>query len=244
MRIISTQPNYAQNSVFHGNSRTIYKEQGKIAYRTTTSFFREDMNWDKFVSFLIDKYKNVPKVNIIAHACSNGAEPYSLAIKLMERNCDPQKFFPILARDINPENIIAAKSGIIGIKNYELYKINAETKNNIGKYFKISKRFFTVDDIALKPKPNLKDKVEFIQADILKDIENVPKSNTVILCRNFWPYLAESKREFLAHKLSKLDKSSLVVFGSFDSSSDVYGLLSDAGFKETKVEYVFEKRRT
>ena len=45
-----------------------------------TCFFRICLDWINFGKFIEQKYQNVPKVNIINHACSIGEEAYSLAI--------------------------------------------------------------------------------------------------------------------------------------------------------------------
>ena len=65
----------------------------------------------------------------------------------------------------------------------------------------------------------------------------------MLLCRNFWPYLDAFKREELASKLEKkLDESSLVVIGDYDTSeAKTDELLMQHNFIPTTVKYVFTK---
>ncbi|MBP3820837.1 hypothetical protein J6G99_04235 [bacterium] len=244
MHINSFSNNYYQ-PVFYANNRKINNNKGELLYKTTTYFFRDDLDWDILTDYLCHKYKNTDKVNIICHACSNGSEPYSLAMRLMAfHENDSGKFLPILAKDLDFENIRCAKKGLCEADNNDLYRIDFYTKSKYRDYLIPQKNFLSNKSIIMSPKQILKEKVNFEQGDIFKDIENIPKENTVLFCKNFWPYLSETKRELLAKKLgSKLGKSSLVIIGDFDSlRSDVRSLLSKNGFRENPyVINVWEK---
>ena len=117
---------------FQGNRRYVYNKNGDFLYRTTTYFFRDDLNWNAFIKFISNKYKNADRVNILNHACSNGQEPYSLAAKLMQTlGEEAEKFFPIIAKDIDKENILmVVLTGLFMMnipKLYTLHKTNPET---------------------------------------------------------------------------------------------------------------------
>lgn len=234
---------YSRVPSFNSNCRSIYDKQGNLLYKTTTCFFREDLHWDSFVKLLNQKYKMAEKVNIINHACSNGQEPYSLVIKLIQHlGKDAEKFFPIQAKDFDSYNIENAKKGLIGINFNDIYQVNSGTKNNITQFFKYEKSYNSINDLTLVPKDNIKNKVIFSQSDILKDLEQKQPDNTVILCRNFWPYLSAKTREKLASLLAKnIGTNSLVAIGSFDCSKDILHLLEKRGFRETSVSNVFSK---
>ncbi len=244
MRITSVQQN-TYKPQFKNNSRQVLDKQGKLLYRTTTYFFREDFNWQKFINMLGQKYKNTPKVNIICHACSSGEEPFSLVMGIENLlGNQSKKFFPIEARDINPENIeMAKKSEFKGIHSTQLLEIKNITNYQPEKYFDIKKcDDYSIPTVTLAPKDTLRKKVNFVQSDIFKDIDFIPKSNTVLMCRNFWPYLSVYERDKLAKKLyNNLDESSLVVVGSFDYASDIHWILTDNGFVETYVDFVYSK---
>lgn len=76
---------------------------------------REDVDWKKFVHFIDKKYKNQDKVKINCFACSDGSEPYSLAIHLINELGiqKAKKFLPIEASDISEPVINEAKTGKI-----------------------------------------------------------------------------------------------------------------------------------
>lgn len=242
-------PAYLYNSnpqSFQGNRRTVYDKSGNFLYRTTTYFFREDLDWNSFVKLLKYKYNNAQKVNIISHICSNGQEPYSLVVKLIQiLGDDASKFFPIIAKDIDQDNIESAKRGKLGIKAEELYRINYQTNGNTSEFFDKGCSTNPQSDLVLIPKPHIKNKVIFSQSDILNDIDSIPTNNTILMCRNFWPYLEPHKREVLAKKISqKLDDTSLVLVGDFDAQINVHQLLKNNGFKETGIENVYSKTKS
>lgn len=234
---------YAPTPQFKGNNRTIYSKDGALLYKTVTYFFREDLCWNDLVRLIAYKYKSSPKVNIINHACSNGQEPYSLAVKLIQTlGEEAEKFFPIQAKDIDFENIESAKIGRMGIKLNDMYRINGATSGQLDTFFHYGRANNPQNDMVLIPKPNIKDKVSFTQSNIFDDIDKIPSQDTVLLCRNFWPYLDASKRILLAQKLAeKLDKTSLIVVGGFDESCYTENLLLDNGFINCGVNHVFTK---
>ena len=101
MRIAINPQSNIQNPLFTSNKRERgIKEDGTLN-RNTTSFFRNDLIWGDFADLLIDKYKNENKVNVYCYACSDGSEPYSVAMLLISRLGleGAKKFFPIIAVD-------------------------------------------------------------------------------------------------------------------------------------------------
>lgn len=97
--------------------------------------------------------------------------------------------------------------------------------------------------LLLSSKDILKENVKFSQGDILQDVDNMPAKNTVLLCRNFWPYLDSLKRKELLQKLeNKFDESSLIVIGSYDvEDCSLDMLLMSHQFLPTSVRNVFQK---
>ncbi len=240
MKILSSKYN---TPAFHGNRRSVFDKKGALMYKTTTYFFREDLNWDRFVSLIRDKYREAEKVNIINQACSNGQESYSLVVKLIQKLGEKaEKYFPIKAGDIDYDNIESAKRGHLGIKLPDIYKINNCTNNRLTDFFSFDKAKNPENDLVLIPKNNIKDKVEFACSDIFQDVERLPEENTVLLCRNFWQYLSPDLRETLASKLSqKLNKTSLISIGEHDSACNADKLLEKYGFIYAGVEHVYTK---
>ena len=177
-------------------------------------------------SYIIDDDLRVAAEQLIEE-CENDnvsvEEAYSLIISLIEElgEEEAKKFFPIKAYDIDKDIIQEAKSGKINGAEGDRESISCNTKGCIDKYFTVTKG----DNPMYKccyfyPKLNIKNLVEFEQADIADKIVDINPKDSIVLCRNFWPYLDEQKSSILFDKLcKKLDKSSLLVLGSFDLSN-------------------------
>ena len=224
---------------FKSASKAISDVSGKFMYRIDTAFYRSDMPWDDFADFVSKQYKQAFKVNIVDHACSKGYEPYTLAMEFITKlGKKAKKMFPIKARDIDSKNIEDAKEGIFKIDYVENSAIKSYTNGNLSKFFQphrdiYFKEFFTPQKILTK-------NVRFEQKNILEDMKMISKRNTVLLGRNFWPYLKVSEVSDLAEKLAlNMKKSSLVVIGNFDKIYNIDNVLKLYGFKETPLEYVY-----
>lgn len=218
----------------------VTKKSGELAYRIDTSFFRNDLYWDNFVRYLSDKYQNAKKVRVINHACSSGYEPYSLALTFMyELGEKAKKFLPIKARDINKANIERAKAGEFRIDSFEWGGIDFYTNNTFEKYFDVYKS--DLCSYKAVAKDEIKKTVKFKCKDIFKDMRKISKENTVLLCRNFWPYLSIDEAIKLIDQLAtKMKKSSVLVIGDYDSVYSVDKLLGMYGFKKTEINNVYE----
>ena len=231
---------------FKTNRRTITDKDGKMLYRTTTYFFRGGLDWTRFTNYIVNKYKNIPKINIVDHICSNGPEAYTIAMMLINKlGENAEKYFPIIAKDINKKNINdATNNAPIGMDNLDMYVANYYTKNKFFNYFVPVLPTDIEDDFAVIANKTIREKVEFGLGDIFNDIDQVPASNTVFLCRNFWPYIDEQQRELLVKKIQKFDHTSLVVIGDYDTNcSNIESLLQENGFVKTSVDYVYTKEK-
>lgn len=225
---------------FRSINRYVTTPKGKT-YQTFTLFYRSDLNWKEFVNFLDNKYRNIPNVNIFNFACSEGAEPYSLAMTLIENLKEKStKFLPIKASDIDSKNMEIIRKGQYLVNKGELNKIIKNTKNNFNTYFN-HKDSISSDSAQLIVTPLLKEKVKYKQSDILTEIKDAPKSNSVFLIRNVWPYLDFDERAEILIELSKLDKSCCVVIGEIDPMTNIGQNLELYGFKKTPLTNVYEK---
>lgn len=232
-----------QTPNFKSNKRSVFDSQGKFLYKTTTYFFRDDLEWTGFLNCIRNKYLHTPKVNFIIEGCSNGAECYTCIMKLLVNLApkEAEKFLPIFASDIDKDNIQHAINGEnIGIQSYDLYRVNYHTQNKLNEYMNFvaptNKEYF----MSLRPKQILRNYVKFKQGDILKNVDSMPNNNTILFCRNLWLYLDEAKREELAYKLGqKFDSTSLVVIGAFDTGARE--ALIHNGFIELGTTNVFSK---
>lgn len=244
MQINLSNINYKNSPNFSSCCRDVKDNSGKFIYRNDTSMFRQDIrNWDKFVDYLNKKFKNTDRVNIYCLASSAGDEPYSLAIKLIEKlgEKEAERYFPIIASDYDEKIIRMAKDGYLPIMDEDIDAINLHTNGRIGKYFDIAQKMpeYIKDmdilfDCLMQVKPIIRDKVKFSVGDAAEKCKIINPDNTIILARNFWPYLrGEDKRIKLANELyKKLGKNSAVIVGNYDNSDGAFATqnLYDAGF--------------
>jgi chemotaxis methyl-accepting protein methylase len=183
-----------------------------------------------------------------------------------------QKFLPMQAHDIDGIAICKALDGEYELTSDEIFSIEMAlggdyklindghvlTKkpqsSTLRKYFDYPeyKREYSFygDKLNVKVKEPLKNSVQFSMGDIFEDYKNINPENTVVLARNFWPYIDDiSKRsKFFKDLYDHLKEGSLFVIGNFDTKefpmhiNSVKEEVQKAGFKETEVENVFEKR--
>lgn len=246
--MLRVNPNFTtyNSPGFKSNQRLVLDSKGVVRHQNTTVFFREDLNWLKFVRFLENRFKDADKVNIFATACSDGSEPWSLAIMLKEQFGDEaDKFFPIMASDFDPEIIRRAKEAPCTINLEDFKKLRMHTHGHFDKYFEHVKPVYLDFSImygAVRPTPYMNSLVNFKVSDITKEIKNIPPENSVVLCRNCWRYFPFAKRYEVADALgNQLGDSSLVVMGYLEEMLNHDGILRDKGFRQTRLDHVFEK---
>lgn len=237
MKISPIMSNSYNNVSFSSCARIVKNKSGSIIYRNTTTFFRNDLDWNSLCMYIKDKYKNTNKVNLVCYACSDGSEPMSLAMLIKENfGNDFQKFFPIVAKDVDDVIIRRAKSCFVNMDIEDIRTINNYTNNNIRNYFKFPRRALGIEFIPALINPWFKKGINYSVADIKKDCSNIPSDNTLLFFRNVWPYLADdSERMKLIKKIkSQFSKNCAIVIGNFDNKNiSTHNLLLDAGLKES-----------
>lgn len=204
----------------------------------TTYFFRDDINWERFGDFLIKRYKDVKKVQVYDYACSEGAEPFSIAMILIKKlgYHAAKKFFPIMASDIDKQILIAPKKGIIRPSRKDLVSIDRNMGLMSSEFMKVDFIFSADtslhDDVCQgEVSPSLRKCVQFRWKNLLKDIDKIKKENSVVLCRNVWAYLSEDNKKYLAEKLCKhLGDNSVLIIGDFDKWKNIDKFFPDNRF--------------
>lgn len=232
------------NPAFKACGREVRSVAGKFMYLNDTSMFRPDLgNWDRYIDYLGNKYKNAEKVNIYSISSSAGDEVYAKAMKLIEKLGDKgsKKFFPIHASDCDEKIINMAQKGYLPMYEGEEELINKHTNGKFSQYFEkldivpgFIKDMNLEFDFVTKVKPILRDKVVFSVADAAEKCRTIEPDNSVVMARNFWPYLKdESTRVKLAEDLYKsLGENSAVVLGKLDDNWGAFASknIQDAGF--------------
>ena len=254
---IQNQPQYNKNICnpsFKSYYQPVTEVLGRPISTNNTSFFRAELEWNKFTDFLIKKYQHTDKVNIHCYACSDGAEPFSLAILLIKKLGEgAKKFFPIIASDIDPKILENPKKGKVILSDCDIVNIEDELGTDYSKFikhnddFKLLKEYNAHDEVCEGTvSPEVRKAVVFKSYDIMDNITNIPAQNTVVMARNFWPYLPEEKQQSLAKKIAnQLSDTSTLVLGTFDKrESSAINAITDNGFKDTSVDHCFEKPST
>ena len=243
MRILSVVNTPIRSLNFGTTKRTVYKtnsqdvfvrpfydkakkflgyQDAQIVVSNSTRFFREDLPWNILAPALDEMFPN-GKVNTYNFACSDGSEPYSLAIALIEQLGEEKakRFFPIMASDIDSSILPQAQNYEILATKKDMSLIkNMTGSKTVSKYFTIKEK--NKDGYILEPKDILKENVQFSKKSFEDGLDEVKKSNSLVLCRNFWAYMDKETILNCAKKLHKnLDNSSKIVIGKFDMDNGV-----------------------
>ncbi len=214
---------------------------GESIIRTSTNIFREDIDWLEFTDFIVHHFLPKANVNIHSLACSDGSEPYSLAICFLKKipKTGLNKYLPIEASDIDSEMIKTAKSGRLNLADFELdYYDNS--KFIMRDFFKQQSDALVIDNDKLginpthsyEPISELKKSVKFHVGDMLGELNNLKdEGNSVIMCRNVFPYLSKTYSDNILQTLdNKLKSGSIVVTGSFDERADIINRMLSFNF--------------
>ena len=160
-----------------------------VSYLTinVSEFFRNADQWNlmdkEMVPELMSKFgKNL---KIWSAACSTGDEPYTIVMMLSKHI--PLNQISVLATDLDAVVLAKAKAGIYDKK--EVAGVPAEFK---------SKYFTETADGKMKVSDEIKSRVTFKQADLLRD--PYPKDYHLIVCRNVLIYFTEEAKDDIFRK--------------------------------------------
>lgn len=231
------------NNISFGTTRKVEIVNKVITNAQYTDFFRKDINWDDLIRHILKRFPK-GKVNIYNFACSDGSEPYSLAISLIAKTKgEAKRFFPIKAIDISKITIGKAKRYVIGLRKSvdipEIKRVLKETGISFDEIFALDKNepceIFSRYKIKMgqySVSSRLKKAVKFKKGDITKAAQQKFPDNTVVLFRNAWPYLTPEQAQKAVKDLYKnLPSGSLVICGAFDQNhSKACELLLKEGF--------------
>lgn len=233
---VYTLPTYDVHEIMASQNSDV-----KVVSSNSTFFFRNDLNW-KEIGYDINSQFPPTKVNTYVFGCSDGSEPYSLAVALIEQLGyeTAKKYFPIHAGDIDSQMIKEAKSGKIRATNDDIIQfLKIAGSRELDKYFSSEK--IGQNSYELTMSDLLRDNIIFTQEDIADGFDNVQKSTNLILCRNLWKYLSPHKIAELTWKMHKnLDETSRVLIGTFDKKRGASPYFFDGiGFYPVLQDYDF-----
>ena len=169
-----------------------------------SEFFRDKEQYEALrTQILPDLVKKSHNLNIWSAGCSNGSEPYSIAILLEEMN--PYHHHRILATDIDIEIINKAKAG----GPYIASDVRNVKPDLLKKYFTCANDEYRIID-------RIKQRIEFRNQNLLKG--PFEKNFDMIVCRNVVIYFAdEAKRQLYQSFYDSLSDGGILFIGATET---------------------------
>lgn len=179
-------------------------------------FFRDQKPFDQLRQFILPRFKAergpAARMRIWSAACSNGQEPYSIAMCLQEEAAKMAGCtYEIVATDISPRVLEKAQSGI-----YTQFEIQRGLPITLMlKYFK------QLPDNTWQANEVLRGMVQFRMLNLLENFVTLGKFD-LILCRNVLIYFDEAtKRDILERIGQLLNPGGVLMLGSTESTMGV-----------------------
>lgn len=242
-------PNY--NVAFGTNRRSYCVGPSNDKIYTQTEVNRPDLDFREFARTILSEFKDYTDAQIYVMACSDGSEPYTLAMHLNELDSvAAKKLLPIKATDRDEIILRYAQSHKLNMTQDDLKRLQA-SGIDYNKYFKLFTPYTVYiqrDRLERMTKTYdvsdfLKQSVEFSQKTILQQVEemdfNKPK---IICCRNVLPYVGGEDEIFghLYKIFKKMRKGDLLAIGDFDRDLKLVRELKFIGMEEIQ-HNVFKK---
>ncbi len=184
----------------------------------TSEFFRNPKIFTYFEEKVLPElFARKEQINIWSAPCSDGSEPYSIALILKKMKIAPAKF-KILGSDINSEILRTAEKATY--KETHIKNVPAELLEN---YFCEQKQ--KNGNKLYKLKNNIKRLVDFEKKDLIND--NFQKQWDIIFSRNFFIYLTKKmKIKIMSKFIDSLNREGYLLLGNteFIFNSHKYGL--------------------
>ena len=183
-----------------------------------TEFFRDTEVFYQIKNNVLPYLNSYSHVKIWCVGCSNGKEPYSLAILLYELGMLDKS--QVYATDLNPYVIEEAKNGLYSINTFEKDKINylkSGGAKSFSHYFDYNSRYIKVKDF-------LKEKVLFFQHSL--EGNGILNEFELIICRNVLIYFnIDMQKKVIEYFYNSLDLSGFLILGKSE------GMLQNNGYK-------------
>ena len=181
-----------------------------------TYFFREppqmEMLKNSFLPMLKESKQKSgnKKIRIWSAACSTGAEPYTMAILIVESGLfSPKEWtIEILGSDINTEALNVAKQGIYNEFDFRATDANIRTKyfsHDSGRYFKLDKKI--IDMVKFS-------RINFFNSSQMAFVRDID----LILCRNALIYFdSDGKSKIVKNFYDSLAPGGFLLIGQTES---------------------------
>lgn len=183
------------------NNETMHKFMNYLTINTS-GFFRDISVYEKLQSVILPElYGKFRRLQIWSAGCSNGEEPYSLAIILNELGYMANSH--IMAVDFDLKALENAQLG-----KYSPRQLDKVSKELLNKYFRPDEEHFYVDE-------KLKKNIVFNRQNLLElQPGKLEAIHHLILCRNVFIYFkTEVQERIIAHFSSTLLPGGYFIIG-------------------------------
>lgn len=270
MQITAVSNNYYKTN-FGMWHRDVYKQINgveQLTHRNNTSIYRDSTWWIDFGRFLNKFFSGTKQVNVYDWGCSNGSEPTTFVMHMFSNFPKAaKKFTPVFAKDYDPVAIENAKKHELPLDFWEIHRINKYTGGQFLEFFRNIPLYYT--DMFFKSESELisyyrknnvggrlansftakinEDYAKYINyeiSDITTDFKEIKPENSLVMAKNFLPYLGDIKTYELMMNLSKqMKRKSVLVVGGYDLE-EIMPLgrhIQKVGFKPAEVFGVYYK---
>lgn len=183
-----------------------------------TSFFREQHHFEILAEHLKSKPLGTPW-RVWCSAASTGEEPYSIMVTAQE-SLGAKGDFKLTASDIDSKVLATAAQGV-----YRMEGLKGMSPQRVQQFFMRGKG---PNDGMVRVKAELREAVEFISVNLIKDDWPFRESFDVVFCRNVMIYFdAPTQRKVLERIHRVLKPSGLLFVGhaeNFSESRDLFAL--------------------
>ncbi|TYQ16191.1 UNVERIFIED_CONTAM: chemotaxis protein methyltransferase CheR [Acetivibrio alkalicellulosi] len=199
----------------------------------TTEFFRNPEVYTILREKVLPYLKSYSHIRIWSVGCSNGKEPYSLAMLLNEQKMLHKT--QIYATDINPYIIEEAKNGFYSLDTIITEKNNYTRAGGTKDFY----NYFDIKGNCAKVSKFLSEKILFFQHSLLE--KGILNEFQLILCRNVMIYFDRNlQKKVLEYFYNSLDISGFLVLGKSESILPNEGVRFFSNYNE---DYRIYKRR-
>ena len=183
-----------------------------------TSFFREHHHFEILSTHLKTRSAAGP-CRVWCNAASTGEEPYSIAITLME-SLSSRQVFQMVASDIDSKVLASAEKGV-----YRLEGLKDMDEARIQRFFL---RGTGANDGMVRVKPELRQAIQFINVNLIKDGWPFQEPFDVVFCRNVMIYFDGATQRQVLQRIHRTMKPGGLLFAghseNFSDSRDLFVL--------------------
>ena len=183
-----------------------------------TSFFRERHHFEIFADLLKSK-PATPHWRVWCSAASTGEEPYSIVMTALDA-LGPRANFSLMASDIDSKVLATASNGV-----YRLESLKGVDAQQTQKYFLRGKG---ANSGMVRVKPELRQKIEFLMVNLIRDDWPFKEPFDAVFCRNVMIYFDAQTQRSVLERIHRVMKPGALLFvghaENFSESKDLFTL--------------------